>query len=46
MVTVEGLKNKNEATQKMKDHLTHLQTHRMTPQAVHFDEGGEFILKS
>jgi len=45
MVTVEGLKNKNEATQKVKDYLTHLQTHRMTSQAVRFDEGREFISK-
>ena len=45
MVTVEGLKNKNKATQKVKDYLTHLQTHRMTPQAVCFNEGREFISK-
>jgi len=45
IVTIEGLKHKNEATQKVKDYLTHLQTHGMTPQAVCFNEGGEFISK-
>ena len=45
MVTVEGLKHKHEATQKVKNYITYLQTHGMTPQTVRFDEGGEFISK-
>ena len=32
--TVEGLKQKNEATQKVKDYITYLKAHGMMPEAI------------
>ena len=41
--TVEGLKQKNEVTQKVKDYISYLKTHGMMPEAIQCDEGGEFL---
>jgi len=45
MITVEGLKHKNKATQKVKDYFNTPSNFRMTFQVVRFDKGGEFISK-
>ena len=44
-VTVEGLKKKSEAAQKVKDYISYLKTHGKHPEAVRFNVGGEFIAK-
>ena len=41
--TVEGLKQKNEATQKVEDYISYLKTHGMTPEAIRCDKGEEFL---
>ena len=40
--TVEGLKQKNEVTQKAKDYISYLKTHGMMPEAIQCDKG-EFL---
>ena len=42
-MTVEGLKHKHKTTQKVKDYLMNLIAHGMTPEAIHFNKGGESL---
>jgi Integrase core domain len=42
-VTVEGLTEKKDATQKIKNYIMSLKASRMTLQAIHCDEGGKFL---
>ena len=43
--TTEGLKTKSESAQKVKNYITYLRNRGMTPEAVRFDEGGEFLVE-
>jgi len=43
-MTTEGLKNKSEAAQKVKNYIMYLRNKGMIPEAIHFDEGGEFLI--
>src|SRR6185369_16075497 len=45
-IKAKGLKKKDEAEQRIKDHLTYLKTHGMTPKAIRVDPGGEFMSNS
>ena len=42
-ITMEGLKKKLEAAQKVKNYITYLCTQDMKPKAVRFDVSGEFL---
>jgi transposase InsO family protein len=42
-VTVEFLKSKHQAAQKIKDHMTHLMSRGMSPCAIRMDRGTEFV---
>jgi len=42
-VTVEFLKSKDQAAQKIKDYLTYLRVRRKIPYAIHTDRGTEFV---
>jgi predicted RNA-binding protein Jag len=42
-ITIEFLKGKNEAAQKVKNYLTHLMTHGKIPADIQVDRGKEFI---
>ena len=43
MITVDFLKGKNEAVQKVKDYITHLTVHGRNPRCIRVDRGKEFI---
>jgi len=42
-VTVEFLKSKDQAMQKLKDYFTHLEVQGKMPKAIHIDRGHEFV---
>ena len=42
--TTEGLKNKSEVAQKVKDYIMYLWNKGMIPEAISFNEGGEFLV--
>jgi transposase InsO family protein len=42
-VTVEGLAEKSDAAQKIKDYITSLKANRRVPKAIRCDEGREFL---
>jgi tyrosine-protein phosphatase YwqE len=42
-VTVEFLKLKDQAAQKVKNYFTHLEVQGRTPKAIHIDRGHEFV---
>ena len=42
-VTVEFLKSKSQAVQKIKDYMMHLMSHRMSPCAICMDHSTEFV---
>ena len=42
-VTVEFLKTKDQAAQKVKNYFTHLEVQGKTPKAMHVDRGREFV---
>jgi len=41
--TVEFLKNKSKAAQKVIEYMTHLNTWNKTPHAIQMDRGSEFV---
>jgi transposase InsO family protein len=43
MITIDFLKGKNEAAQKVKEYLTHLKVHGKNPRSIWLDRGKEFI---
>jgi transposase InsO family protein len=45
-VTVKFIKTKDQSMQKVKNYLTHLQTHGNMPKVIHIDHGHEFVNNS
>ena len=41
--TTEFLKQKSEATEKVKEYITYLKTHGKMPRAIRIDRGKEFV---